>query len=122
MEEIYWTAARNLVDWWANYNAVKKLYYNATHKETYHKVQHVVVSHYGGSVVKVKRREDDLSDCVDASLDRFEIVCEDFGVEPVNRDWLYTYLKEAKDYQSLRGKIDRRLNKGADPVSLKEFV
>ena len=122
MPENYWTVAKSIVDWWAQYNAAKKLYYNATHEETRHKVQHVVQKHYFGNPDRIKSREKDLSFCVDACLDRFEMICEDLKIEPVTRDWLYHHLKASKDYQSLRGKIDRRQKNGVEPVSLKTLV
>ena len=122
MYERYWNVAYDLVRVWGQYNGVKKLYYNATHSETRHRVWHVVAKHYGGSVNRVKEREYDLDCQVDACLCGFDSTCMDFGINSVSRDWLYDNLKCSADYASLRGKIERRRNKDAKPVSLKTLM
>ena len=117
----YWRAAENLVNAWSNYQAKKKLYINATHNETRHKVWKVVMDNYDGDVRKLKYHEERLSIEVDDYLERFEMACGYLGIESVSRDWLYRNLRNAKEYDSLRQKCRRRLNSKKPAQSLKEI-
>ena len=104
----YWQLAGELINAWAQYQAKKKLFVNATHEETWHKVWDVIVKNYDGDVRRVRRHEQKLSIQVDIKLNNFDRICGKFKVEPVSRQWLYENLKDSKDYASYRGKCDRR--------------
>ena len=123
--KIYWQYSLDVVNKWAKYQAAKKLYVNATHDETRHRVQAVVNSekYYKGSVSRIYEQEKALSYQLSRLLVEYRDICDFFGVEPVTREWLYDHLKDASDYASYRGKCQRRLEKfGKYPaVSLKHL-
>ncbi|MDO5452063.1 MAG: hypothetical protein Q4F56_03155 [Candidatus Saccharibacteria bacterium] len=119
----YWYAAVDVINAWSKYQSVKKLYVNATHGETRHRVWSVVASkkYYNGSVQRVSNREKELFYLVQAALGEFKTICQFYGVEPVDLDWLYDHLKESKDYASYRNKCKRRAIQCKPAVSLKEL-
>ena len=119
----YWRTATKVIDAWSTYQGVKKLYVNATHEETRHRVWPVVASekYYKGSVQRVSNREKELFYLVQAALGEFKTICQFYGVEPVDLDWLYDHLKESKDYASYRNKCKRRAIQCKPAVSLKEL-
>ena len=117
----YWGKALEVVNIWAKYQGVKKLYINATHDETKHRVKKVVDGYYGGRVARVRDHEQELSLAVDRLLNEFATVCNSFGVEKISRDWLYRKLTNSKDYNSYRKKCERRLDKAKPAVSLREM-
>ena len=121
---LYWLSALDLVNVWARYQAAKKLYINATHDETQHRVWSVVADekYYGGSLSRLRRRESNLSSQLDEVLAGFERICHLYEVEAVSREWLYDNLKDARDYASYRGKCQRRVaDHSAPAVSLKDL-
>ena len=109
--KIYWQYSLDVVNKWAKYQAAKKLYINATHDETRHRVQAVVDSkkYYNGSVNRIFEQEKALSYQLSRLLVEYRDICDFFGVESVKREWLYDHLKDASDYASYRGKCQRRL-------------
>ncbi|MCR5699874.1 MAG: hypothetical protein K6G49_00355 [Candidatus Saccharibacteria bacterium] len=117
----YWQKALEVVNIWAKYQSVKKLYINATHDETRHMVQRVVNDYYGGHVGRVHNHEQELSLAVDRLLGEFDTTCDSYRVERISRNWLYHKLVDAKDYDSYRRKCERRLNKAKAAVSLREI-
>lgn len=117
----YWQKALDVINAWSKYQSVKKLYINATHDETRHRVQRVVDGYYGGRVERVRNHERELSLTVDRLLGEFRTICDSFRVESVSRNWLYHKLADAKAYDSYRKKCERRLNKAKAVVSLREL-
>ena len=122
LEELYWSEALALIATWADYQAKKKLFINATHAETSHKVSHVIAKYYNGGLEGVSRCKKELSLKVDESLEKFKKISEALGLEPVSRDWLYHNLKNSSDYESLKRKCRRRFLAAKPPESLKTLV
>lgn len=118
----YWKDALVVINDWAQYNSAKKLYYNALHKETYHRVKEIIDKYYGGNVSNIARRREELSDNLDIGLSNFLDDCEKEHVEEISRDWLYDHLQNGNDYEKMRKKILRRLGKNRWPVSLKDLI
>lgn len=118
----YWECALNLIYAWGEYLGKKKLYINATHPETAHRVQTVVDNSFNGSTRRLKDRENETSRIVDEKLAKFEEECTDFGVETVSRHWLYEHLKDGNDTKSIRGKITSRKNSAKPAESLKNLI
>ena len=122
MREIYWQAAHNLVDWWESYTDVKRLHDDMAHEVPSPNALRKMQSFYRGSFPMLMRHESGLDACVNSSLERFEMICAETEVEPVTRDWLDDYLKEARDCRVLRCRIEIRQLKKGEPVSLKYLV
>lgn len=118
----YWQAALKLVYAWGEYLGKKKLYINATHPETAHRVQKVVDDSFKGSTKKLKDRENETSENVNAKLSEFDEECKKSGVETVSRYWLYEHLKNGKDTKKIRGKITSRKNSAKPAESLKNLI
>ena len=115
----YWKAALIVINDWSEYMGKKKLYINATHEETRHKVAHIIDESFGGSLGKLKSRENELSENVNLAVMTFEPICAKYKVAPVSRDWLYHNLKESRDYESIRNKCQNRLENNKKPETLK---
>lgn len=117
----YWQKAADLIRAWAKYQSIKKLYINATHDETRHKVWPVVMKYHGGSVQRVHNYEQELALKVKRILAEFDVVCAEYGVEPVSLEWLYQKMKDKNDYASYRRKCERRMKKVKPATSLREL-
>ncbi len=118
----YWKAALNVINDWSAYNGKKKLYINATHEETKHKVASVIEKSFNGSLGNLKSRENELSENVNLAIMTFEPICSKYGIKPVNRDWLYHNLKESRDYESIRKKCQRKMDSGKRPEDLRNLT
>ncbi len=118
----YWKDALIVINDWGKYLQAKKLYINATHDETFFKVEHVIRNSFDGSVKKIKFREMELSKNVDCALTMFDTVCNQYGVEPVNKNWLFNNLKDGDDLQKIRAKAERRQAANKPAESLKNLV
>lgn len=117
----YWAKAIEVINIWAKYQSLKKLYVNATHDETKHRVRKVIDGYYGGRVERVRNHEQELSLAVDRLLNEFAMICDMYGVEKISRDWLYRKLESASHYNSYRRKCERRMNKSKPAISLREI-
>lgn len=120
--KLYWYKAIELIYAWAKYQRKKKLWANATSKETYHKVKYIIDNFYGGDIKRLVRHKNALSDDVDDKVKSFNEVCAVQGVKPINREWLFHNLKESKDYDSLRKKCTRRYNKNKASEPLEDLI
>lgn len=118
----YWKSALVVINDWGKYLQIKKLYINATHDETFFKVKHVVDKSFDGSIKRLKHRELELSENVDNALNMFGSICDRYGVEVVDKNWLFNNLKDGDDLQKIRGKIERRQAVGKPAESLKNLV
>lgn len=113
----YWNAALAVVNAWSRYQAAKKAQINAGYEETRHKVQGFIEEYWGGAE-DLRRSVECRSEGVREALEHFAKVCENYGIEPVSRDWLYHNLSDAKEYARLRGKIARRLDRPTAKMSV----
>ena len=127
--EKYWNSMMDVVNAWAAYNSVKKLYTNATSPETKHKVQKVVADYYGGQVEKIEDRRFALLTPLDMELAYFKSLCDKAEIElpytgRKNDDlnWLFNNLKDERDYASFRRKITNRLKRNAPPEPIQNLV
>lgn len=118
----YWDAAIELVNAWANYQAKRKLYVNATCDETVHRVADVIAKSYDNDLRRLKRQAAKFFTLVDEGLDIFRYYCRVYGMEPVDIMWLRTHLFDKKDYRRVRDKCKRRKAANKSPVSLYELI
>ena len=129
MIEKYWMALLGVVNAWAEYNRLKKLYTNATSPDTRHKVQHVVARYYFGQPERILDQRDASLTPLEYELQSYYDICEKIGMKASfsrtrNSDlnWLFNHLEDSDDYDSVRGKIKRRLNKMTLPQPFEELI
>lgn len=115
---LYWEVALELINAWSTYNKNKKLYVNATHKETEHRVAHVTSEYYGDNPELIRKSEKKWSKEVDKTLQTFTDICNDHHISTVTRHWLYENIPNGNKAASYRKKIKRRKDKNAPIVPL----
>lgn len=118
----YWSAAIELINAWANYQAKRKLYANAICEETTHRVADVIAKNYDNDLQRLKRQTTKFFVLVDENLGIFRYNCRVYGVESVDMEWLKVHLFDKKDYRRVRDKCKRRKAANKPPVSLHELV
>ena len=116
--ERYWIFAKEIIDLWMHYQTTKKLFVNFTHDETKHMVEHVVNKYYGGDAARVQDAEKMFEKRLNAKLARFEVFCQNLGVKPLTKDWLYHHIRDGKAAAKYRKKISAALKKDAPPEHL----
>ena len=118
----YWDLALKLVNAWAKYQAKRKLYANYVSEDTRHRVENVIIRNYGGDVGRLLRHEHSLVVIVYRILADFQAQCRKYKVASVDVIWLKLHLCEDKQYKSIRGKCQRRMNKNRPPVPIYELL
>ena len=118
----YWASMLNLVNAWAKYQGKRKLYINNDGENTRPRMEHVIIRYYDGDVGKLLRHEHSLIAQVNRALADFKLQCSKYDVESVNIMWLGLHLLEDRNYKSLRGKCQRRMNKNRPPVPIYELL
>ena len=127
--ERYWMILLGVVNAWAEYNRLKKLYINAISPETKHKVQHVVAKYYFGQPERILDQRDTSSIPLEYELQAYYDICAKIEMKPAfsrvqngDLNWLFNHLKDGDDYDSMRRKIKRRLNKMTQPQPIESLI
>ncbi len=121
--EEYWMWCVFMLAAWGAYVAKQDLWDNANDPDKKHRVWHVVVSHFDGKLWKLEDRKNDVFNEFLSVYSQYQTVCQNYGVEPVDRKWLRTHLWEGGDIGSYRNRCKTRQKSPEKypAVSLKDF-
>ncbi len=113
---VYWQTAVGVVDTYSRYLSLKCRFENA------HKIWPLIEEEYEGNLCKLELERDEYSNLLDLALDIFELVCINFNVQPITREWLEELGNETKKRKRLGVTCKKLLYARCRPMPLRGIV